>query len=183
MPCSQFPLRHPYTIRQSRGPPDQRIGARTGQEAECYRRRGAASRITHLAQALELQRVRQRWESVFERYRSLAGHMTRHPRTFITTAPSSAQATRRRSSSRDPSSTPAICTSPASSARFISSARRATCNSSLPHMCPALHPLRAPIEPSLQSRTLLPQLIKLAQRRRQTLVRRLKPPLPPAQAD
>ena len=78
-------------------------------------------------------------ESVFERYRSLAGHMTRHPRTFITTAPSSAQATRRRSSSRDPSSTPAICTSPASSARYISSARRATSNSSLPHMmCPAL---------------------------------------------
>ena len=76
-------------------------------------------------------------ESVFERYRSLAGHMTRHPRTFITTAPSSAQATRRRSSSRDPSSTPAICTSPASSARYISSARRATSNLAPSHVpCP-----------------------------------------------
>ena len=51
------------------------------------------------------------------------------------------------------------------------------------HDVPCPHPLRAPIEPSLQSRTLLPQLIKLAQRRRQTLLRRLKPPLPPAQAD
>ena len=63
--------------------------------------------------------------------------MTRHPRTFITTAPSSAQATRRRSSSRDPSSTPAICTSPASSARYISSARRATSNLAPSHVpCP-----------------------------------------------
>ena len=59
-PSTHFLLDHRKMFGQSRGPFHQRIGATTGQEADCYRRRGAANRIILLAQALELQRVRQR---------------------------------------------------------------------------------------------------------------------------